>query len=152
MGAITDFIGKAFGFAKQQYTMRFVFEVSDTPTDHNVPMEVWFFPSPKKLSEDEVTLEKIKKIHTEHFDVKGGTDRTFEWITIAQSGYLYIVAEPKGVWGQKYVHKPEVREEKIATGKENHFILALFPIAPDKPEQVANQPVDHKNADPKFKL
>lgn len=119
-------------------------------------MEVWFYRAPKKLSADDVTAEKIKKIHTEHFDVKGGGDRTFEWITGAPGGYPYIVAEAKGVWGQKYMHRLEVREEKITTGKENHFILALFPIAPDKPEQVANQPktpVDHKSADlQKFNL
>jgi hypothetical protein len=139
MGAVIDLLGKAFGFAKRQFTMRFVFEVSDTPTDHNVSVEVWFFPASAKLSADAVTVEKIKKNYTEHFDVKGGTPRTFEWITNATDGYLYIVAEPQGVWGQKYLHRPEVREERIKTDKDNHFILALFPVDLNHPTQVINQ-------------
>jgi hypothetical protein len=139
MGGIIDWIGKAFGLAKRRFTMRFVFEVSDTPTDHNVSLEVWILPVSGKLSADDLTVEKIKKNQTEHFDVKGGTPRTFEWITDAMNGYVYIVAEPQGVWGQKYVHRPEVREERITVGKDNHFILALFPIDSGKPTQGINQ-------------
>jgi hypothetical protein len=127
--------GPIFRFFRKQLSLDLKISVPDTVEGNNVPVDVWYLANPKILPPAARTPEFIKaQPGTIHVDADRENPAEQTGVTMPLDGYLYIVAEPKGEWKDVYTI-PEVKEERIRTGKEYKFILALARAKPDDPSK-----------------